>query len=44
MIMDIYYLLFGRVAPMIISHNLTNALQVVVFASRMPPGWVRTRR
>lgn len=38
LIMGLYYLRFGRVAPMIISHYLTNALQVVVFAVRMPPG------
>ena len=37
LIMGLYYLRFGRVGPMIISHYLTNALQVVVFALRMPP-------
>jgi membrane protease YdiL (CAAX protease family) len=36
LIMGIYYLRFGRVAPMIISHYATNALQVVVFALRAP--------
>lgn len=36
LIMGVYYLRFGRVAPMIISHYATNALQVVVFALRMP--------
>jgi membrane protease YdiL (CAAX protease family) len=36
LIMGLYYLRFGRVAPMIISHYATNALQVVVFALRMP--------
>jgi membrane protease YdiL (CAAX protease family) len=37
LIMGLYYLRFGRVGPMIISHYLTNALQVVVFVLRMPP-------
>ena len=37
LIMGLYYLRFGRVAPMVISHYLTNALQIVVFALRMPP-------
>lgn len=37
LIMGLYYLRFGRVGPMIASHYLTNALQVVVFALRMPP-------
>jgi membrane protease YdiL (CAAX protease family) len=37
LIMGLYYLRFGRVGPMIVSHYLTNALQVVVFALRMPP-------
>ncbi len=36
LIMGTYYLRFGRVAPMIISHYATNALQVVVFALRVP--------
>ena len=35
LIMGLYYLRYGRVAPMIISHYFTNALQVVVFALRM---------
>ena len=35
LIMGIYYLRFGRVAPMIISHYSTDALQVLVFALRM---------
>jgi membrane protease YdiL (CAAX protease family) len=35
LIMGLYYLRYGRVAPMIISHYFTNALQVVVFVSRM---------
>jgi len=38
LIMGLFYLRYGRVGPMIISHYLTNALQVVVFASRMPSG------
>ena len=38
LIMGLYYLRFGRVGPMIISHYLTNALQVVVFALRVSPG------
>ncbi len=33
-IMGTYYLRYGRVAPLIISHYLTNALQVIVFAMR----------
>jgi len=37
LIMGLYYLRFGRIGPMIISHYFTNALQVVVFALRMPP-------
>lgn len=32
LIMALYYLRFGRVVPLILSHYLTNALQVVVFA------------
>jgi len=36
LIMGIYYLRFGRVVPMIISHYLTNALQIAVFVLRMP--------
>lgn len=36
LIMGMYYFRFGRVAPMIISHYFTNALQVVVFAFHMP--------
>lgn len=36
-ILGLYYWRFGRVAPLIISHYLTNALQVVVFVLRMPP-------
>jgi membrane protease YdiL (CAAX protease family) len=35
LIMGLYYLRYGRVAPMIISHYFTNALQVVVFVLRM---------
>jgi membrane protease YdiL (CAAX protease family) len=38
LIMGLYYLRFGRVGPLIISHYLTNGLQVVVFVLRMPPG------
>ncbi len=37
LIMGAYYLRFGRIAPMIVSHYMTNALQVVVFALRTPP-------
>ena len=37
LIMGGYYLRYGRVAPMIISHYFTNALQVVVFVLRMSP-------
>ena len=37
LIMGIFYLRFGRVAPMIISHYATNALQIVVFSLRVPP-------
>ncbi|OGF68239.1 MAG: hypothetical protein A2Y62_16075 [Candidatus Fischerbacteria bacterium RBG_13_37_8] len=32
LIMALYYLRFGRVAPLILAHYLTNALQVVVAA------------
>lgn len=32
LIMALYYLRFGRVLPMIFSHYLTNALQVILFA------------
>jgi membrane protease YdiL (CAAX protease family) len=35
LILGLYYLRFGRVGPMIVSHYLTNALQVVVFVVRM---------
>jgi membrane protease YdiL (CAAX protease family) len=38
LIMGLYYLRFGRIGPLIVSHYLTNALQVVVFVARMPPG------
>jgi membrane protease YdiL (CAAX protease family) len=34
LIMAFYYLLFGRVVPLVVAHYLTNALQVVVFALR----------
>jgi len=34
LIMALYYLRFGRVAPLILAHYVTNALQVVVFAAR----------
>ncbi len=34
LIMGIYYLRFGRVAPLIISHYATDALQVLVFVLR----------
>jgi len=34
LISALYYLRFGRVAPLILAHYLTNALQVVVFAAR----------
>jgi len=37
LIMGLYYLRFGRVGPMIVSHYFTNALQVVVFALRVSP-------
>lgn len=37
LIMGLYYLRYGRVAPMIVSHYFTNALQVVVFAWRTSP-------
>jgi membrane protease YdiL (CAAX protease family) len=32
LIMALYYLRFGRVAPLILAHYVTNAVQVVVFA------------
>jgi membrane protease YdiL (CAAX protease family) len=34
LIMALFYLRFGRVAPLILAHYVTNALQVVVFAAR----------
>ena len=37
LIMGLFYLRVGRVAPMIISHYLTNALQLVVFALQLSP-------
>jgi membrane protease YdiL (CAAX protease family) len=33
LIMALYYLRFGRVAPLILAHYVTNAIQVVVFAA-----------
>jgi membrane protease YdiL (CAAX protease family) len=38
LIMGLYYVRFGRVGPLMISHYLTEALMVVVFVLRMPPG------
>jgi len=35
LIMALYYLRFGRVAPLILAHYLTNALQVIVTIVRM---------
>jgi membrane protease YdiL (CAAX protease family) len=34
LIMALYYVRYGRVAPLILAHYLTNALQVAVFAAR----------
>jgi membrane protease YdiL (CAAX protease family) len=31
-VMAFYYLRFGRIVPLILSHYLTNVLQIVVFA------------
>jgi membrane protease YdiL (CAAX protease family) len=33
LLMAFYYLRFGRVVPMILTHYLTNALQIAVFAA-----------
>jgi len=34
LITALYYLRFGRVAPLVLAHYVTNAIQVIVFASR----------
>lgn len=33
LIMALYYLRFGRIAPLILAHYVTNAIQVIVFAA-----------